>query len=87
MERERTEALGMRILCSVLMNPRTFSPKLLAISSGNGSRPPKSPNKSGPEVPATMWRFGASRVRVRDGREEGNEEVGGEFLLVMEVAE
>ena len=45
-ERERTEALGIRILCSVLWGPNTLSPNWLAISAGYGSRAPKSPRKS-----------------------------------------
>lgn len=38
--------MGIKILCSVLTFPRTFSQNLLSISAGKGSLAPKSPSKS-----------------------------------------
>uniref|UniRef100_J3LIY2 Uncharacterized protein n=1 Tax=Oryza brachyantha TaxID=4533 RepID=J3LIY2_ORYBR len=43
---ERTERVGMRIWWRVSTLPSTFSPNLLSISSGKGSRAPKSPSRS-----------------------------------------
>lgn len=45
--RDKAEAFGIKILCSVLTFPRTFSQKLLSISAGKGSLAPKSPSRSG----------------------------------------
>lgn len=45
-ERARAVMVGMRILCSVLLYPSTFSPKELSSSAGKGSRAPKSPRNS-----------------------------------------
>ena len=45
-KRARAVMVGMRILCSVLLYPSTFSPKELSSSAGKGSRAPKSPRNS-----------------------------------------
>ncbi|GER50852.1 Holliday junction ATP-dependent DNA helicaseRuvB [Striga asiatica] len=43
---DSADAIGIKILCSVLTFPNTLSAKLLSISAGKGSRAPKSPIKS-----------------------------------------
>lgn len=53
--RERADMLGIKMRCIVSVLPRTFSQKLLSISSGKGSRAPKSPRRSAPWARRRSW--------------------------------